>query len=164
MKFTFATFFILLIGSTIYSQENNTEKLIETFHSISSHEILDFAKELSSEKYKGRLSGSPEYLQAAEWCASKFKEWGVQPASNGSYFQYFPNEYSKVFSEGSVTYSAEPGKKINLNFPEDYYPGSNSSSGTVSGNLVYVGHGITAPELCYDDYESVDVEGKIILM
>ncbi|HKL34189.1 MAG TPA: M28 family peptidase [Tangfeifania sp.] len=164
MKFTFATFFILLIGSTIYSQENNTEKLIETFHSISSHEILDFAKELSSEKYQGRLSGSPEYLQAAEWCASKFKEWGVQPANNGSYFQYFPNEYSKVFSEGSVTYSPEPDEKIILNFPEDYYPGSNSAKGTSSGKLVYVGYGITAPELGYDDYKNVDVEGKIILL
>ena len=164
MKFTFATFFILLIGSTIYSQENNTEKLIETFHSISSHEILDFAKELSSEKFKGRLSGSPEYLQASEWCASKFKEWGVQPANNGSYFQYFPNEYSKVFSEGSVTYSPEPDEKIILNFPEDYYPGSNSAKGTSSGKLVYVGYGITAPELGYDDYKNVDVEGKIILL
>ena len=164
MKFTFATFFILLIGSTIYSQENNTEKLPENFHSISSHEILDFAKELSSEKYKGRLSGSPEYLQAAEWCASKFKEWGVQPANNGSYFQYFENEYSIVFSKGSVTYSPEPGEKIILNFPEDYYPGSNSASGTSSGELVYVGYGITAPELDYDDYKNVDVTGKIILL
>ena len=165
MKHKVGLLILIIIFSFFNSlaQDENVE-LLRGFHSISSHEILDFAKELSSEKYKGRLSGSPEYLQAAEWCASKFKEWGVQPANNDSYFQYFPNEYSKVFSEGSVTYSAEPGAKINLNFPEDYYPGSNSASGTVSGELVYVGHGITAPELGYDDYENVDVEGKIVLM
>jgi len=30
--------------------------------------------------------------------------------------------------------------------------------------LVYVGHGMTAPELHYDDYADVDVRGKIVLM
>jgi hypothetical protein len=163
MKNFLLPLYLLLIPFILFSQEKQ-EELLKSFHSISSHEILDFAKELSSEKYKGRLSGSPEYLQAAEWCAIKFKEWGVQPANNGSYFQNFPNEYSKVFSEGSVTYSPETGQEIKLNFPEDYYPGSNSASGTVSGNLVYVGHGITAPELGYDDYKNVNVKGKIILM
>jgi hypothetical protein len=162
-NFLLPLFLLLLMPFILISQEKQ-EKVLETFHSISSHEILEFATELSAEKYKGRLSGSPEYLQAAEWCASKFKEWGVQPANNGSYFQYFPNEYSEVFSEGSVTYSNGPDEKINLKFPVDYYPGSNSSSGTVSGNLVYVGYGITAPELGYDDYENVDVKGKIIVM
>ncbi|SHJ32197.1 Zn-dependent amino-or carboxypeptidase, M28 family [Tangfeifania diversioriginum] len=165
MKHKVGLLILIIIFSFFNSlaQDENAE-LLRGFHSISSHEILDFAKELSSEKYKGRLSGSPEYLQAAEWCVSKFEEWGVQPANNGSYFQYFPNEYSNVFSEGSVTYSPETGQEISLNFPEDYYPGSNSASGSVSGNLVYVGHGITAPELGYDDYKNVDVEGKIVLM
>lgn len=155
--------YLLLTPFILFSQEKQ-EEILKTFHSISSHEILEFAKELSAEKYKGRLSGSPEYLQAAEWCAAKFEECGVQPANNGSYFQYFPNEYSKVFSEGSVLYFPEPGEKIKLHFPEDYYPGSNSASGTVSGNLVYAGHGITAPDLGYDDYENVDVKGKIVLL
>ena len=146
------------------AQNEVNDKLLETFHSISSNEILDFAKELSSPKYKGRLSGSPEYLEAAKWCASKFEMWDVKPAYNGSYFQYFPNEYSEVYSAGSVTYSPKPGEKISYKFPEDYYPGSNSASGTVSGSMVYVGFGITAPELEYDDYKNVDVKGKIILL
>ena len=53
---------------------------------------------------------------------------------------------------------------MQLKFPDDYLPGSNSSSGTVSAGLVYVGHGITAPELGYDDYKNVDVKGKIIIL
>src|SRR5680860_139188 len=83
-----------------FSQTDSSKVILETFHSISSHEILDFANELSSDKYKGRLSGSPEYLEAAKWCADKFSEWGIQPANNGSYYQYFPNEYSEVNSLG----------------------------------------------------------------
>lgn len=150
--------FIVFFGAS------QNDQILKTFHSVSSHEILQFAEELSSDKYNGRLSGSPEYLDAAQWCASKFRGWGVQPANNGSYFQYFPNEYSKVYSKGSVTYSAKNGENMQLRFSDDYLPGSNSASGTVSGNLVYVGYGITAPELDYDDYKDVNVKGKIILL
>ena len=49
-------------------------------------------------------------------------------------------------------------------FEEEYYPGSTSDSGTVTAEVVYVGYGITAPELGYDDYAGVDVKGKIVMM
>ncbi len=156
---------VLLIGSSVaFSQKTDSDvELLKTFHSISSHEILDFAKELSSDKYEGRLSGSPEYMEAAKWCASKFEEWGLKPANSGSFFQYFPNEYSDVLSLGEVVY-ANGNEKRKLKFPEDYLPGSNSDSGTLEAELVYVGYGITAPELGYDDYKNVDVKGKIIIL
>ena len=117
------TFSFVMVFATVtlaaIAQNEEKEQLLETFHSISSNEILDYAKELSSPKYKGRLSGSPEYLEAAKWCASKFEDWGVKPANNGSYFQYFPNEYSEVYSAGSVTYSPKTGEEFSLKFPED---------------------------------------------
>ncbi|WP_319230519.1 M28 family peptidase [Draconibacterium orientale] len=146
-----------------FSQQNDKDLRLKTFHSISSNELMEFATELSADKYEGRLSGSPEYLEAAKWCASKFEEWGIQPANNGSYFQYFPNEYSEVNTLGAVVYF-NGDEKAYLDFPEDYIPGSNSASGTVQAELVYVGHGITAPELGYDDYARVDVKGKIIIL
>ncbi|WP_163322595.1 M28 family peptidase [Draconibacterium mangrovi] len=146
-----------------FSQQSDNDLRLKSFHTISSNELMEFATELSTDKYAGRLSGSPEYMEAAKWCASKFEEWGVKPANNGSYFQYFPNEYSEVNSLGSVVYF-NGDEKTYLDFPEDYIPGSNSASGTVQAELVYVGHGITAPELDYDDYKNVDVKGKIIIL
>lgn len=163
LKILINTFFIFFFVFTAFSQANKSDEILKTFHSISSHDILEYAKELSSPKYKGRLSGSPEYLEAAKWCAAKFEAWGIQPANNGSYFQIFPNEYSGVFSKGKVVYS-NGTNTMELQFPDDFLPGSNSSNGTVSAGLVYVGYGITAPELDYDDYENVDVKGKIIIL
>ncbi len=156
---------VILAGiKPAFAQEKtDNEKIQEAFHAISSNELLEFAAELSADKYQGRLSGTAQYLQAAQWCASKFKEWGVQPANNGSYFQYFPNEYSDVLSLGEVVYT-KGGESIKLEFPEDYLPGSNSASGTLEAELVYVGYGITAPELDYDDYKNVDVKGKIVVL
>lgn len=160
-------FFIIAIVAiflnTAFSQNDSVSSVLTTFHSVSSNEIMDFAAELSSDRFKGRLSGSPEYLEAASWCAEKFAGWGIQPANKGSYFQYFANPYSEVKSLGEVIYSNGPVSRL-LTFPDEYLPGSNSSSGTVSAELVYVGFGITAPELDYDDYENVDVQGKIIVL
>lgn len=157
---------VVLLVSLVFALNSfgqNMEDLLETFHSVSSNELMGFVEELTSEKYKGRLSGSPEYLEVAKWCAGKFEEWVIQPANKGSYFQYFPNEYSEVISLGEVIY--KNGKRQNiLNFPEDYLPGSNSANGKVEAGLVYVGYGITAPELNYDDYKNVDVKGKIIIL
>jgi len=163
IKYIFSLLFSVCFAFNGFSQDEETEKILESFHSISSHEILDFAKELSSEKYKGRLSGSPEYLDAANWCADKFAEWGVSPANIGSYFQYFPNEFSEVVTLGEVIYSNGNSKKT-LEFPDDYLPGSNSASGTINAELVYIGYGISAPELNYDDYKNIDVKGKIIIL
>jgi len=156
---------LILFCSAFFSLKAQEEKQIlpESFHSISSNDIIAFAEELSSAKYQGRLSGSPEYLAVARWCAKKFEEWGVQPGNNGSYFQYFPNEYSEVLELGEVVY-INRGQETKLKFPDDYLPGSNSDRGTIEAELVYVGHGITAPELGYDDYKNVDVKGKIIIL
>jgi len=160
--FPFLTF--LVISFSCFSQNSVQQKILNSFHSISSHDLLKITEELSSVKYKGRLSGSPEYLDAAKWCASQFEEWGLKPANNGSWFQYFPNAYSEVYSKGSVVITNTDGSKTELLFPDDFMPGSNSASGAVSGEMVYVGFGITAPELGYDDFKNLDVKGKILIM
>jgi hypothetical protein len=48
--------------------------------------------------------------------------------------------------------------------PSEYYPGMNSGSGELTAEVVFVGYGVTAPELNYDDYKGIDVQGKIVLM
>jgi hypothetical protein len=164
MKFKYLiTLFVLLLVFGSYYFPDRENLLLNTYHTISSHEILEFAEELSSDKYKGRLSGSPEYLEAAKWCAGKFEEWRVLPANTGSYFQYFPNAFTEVYSSGSFLYTLNEKEK-RFTYPEDYFPGSNSASGTVTGEMVYVGFGITAPELGYDDYTNVNTEGKIVIL
>jgi hypothetical protein len=161
---------VLLIFFIAKTSSQNSEKFdLEAFHNISSNVLLDYVRELSSEKYAGRLSGSPGYEAAARWVAGQLKEAGLKPGvGDTSYFQWFPNAWTEVLKPGCVTIL--PGKELSktnavkLQFPKDFYPGSNSASGHVKGNVVYAGFGITAPELGYDDYAALDVKGKIILI
>ena len=145
----------------------DTDKgVMNTFHSISSNAMLKDAAELTSAKYGGRLSGSPGYLHAAQWVAAELKKARVKSGvKDSSYLQYFPNAYSVVHTPGTVKLLAGKGNpRKEYHFTEDYFPGSNSASGKITGDLVYVGYGISAPELGYDDYRNIDVKGKILLM
>lgn len=48
--------------------------------------------------------------------------------------------------------------------PDHYMVGGTSDSGELHRlELAYVGYGITAPELNYDDYKGIDVKGKIVV-
>ena len=125
--------------------------------------------ELCSPEYNGRLAGTPEYMASAEWVAGRLHEWGIKPAGdNGTYYQWFDQPYTVVNDAGSLQLhiTQKDGTTIIKNYsaPAEYYPGMNSGSGEVTAEVVFVGYGVTAPELNYDDYKGIDVKGKIVLM
>lgn len=142
---------------------------ISLMHSISSHDLLEQVRELCSEKYGGRLTGSPGYNAAARWVSGRLKEMGIKPGGdNHTYLQCFPNPYTRVF-EGSRAVLHLPVERDQTIlkpyiYEKDYIPGSTSGSGEVTAEVVYVGYGISAPELGFDEYRGVDVRGKIVLM
>ncbi len=158
---------ILTVSAT--AQEPDEQLILKHFHSISSLDISDWMSELCSPKYNGRLAGTPEYVASAEWVAGKLKEWGIKPAGdNDSYYQWFDLPFTAVNDPGSLQLHIpqKDGTEIVKSYqaPAEYYPGMNSGSGEVTAEVVYVGYGMTAPELNYDDYRGIDVKGKIVLM
>jgi hypothetical protein len=162
------TFLFLMAAHQALIGQHKQNVDLKAFHQISSHDLLDYAAELSSTRFEGRLSGSPGYEASARWVAEKLQEWGLKPGvADTSYFQWFPNSWTEVFHPGNVTImpkDGNPGLPRILRFPDEFFPGSNSVSGEVKGEVVYAGYGITAPELNYDDYAEIDVRGKIVLI
>lgn len=164
-----ALLFSLCLTVTANAQKTDEELILKYFHSISSDEMAGWMKELCLPQYNGRLAGTREYIASAEWVAGLFSEWGIKPAGdNGSYFQWFDQPYTVVNDIGSLQLHLpqKDGKTILKIYksPEEYYPGMNSGNGEVTAEVVFVGYGMTAPELNYDDYKDVDVRGRIVLM
>ena len=169
---------LIFIPSSLLSQQDLTqsqspltreEKRLEAMHSISSHVLLDYVKELCSEEYGGRLTGTPGYNAAAQWVANLLDKWDIRPAGDkGTYFQDFPNPYTLVFPGAEVVlhipYQKNTVIRKSYEYETDFLPGSTSDTGAVKAEVIYVGCGITAPELGYDDYKGVDVRGKIVMM
>ncbi len=168
-KLTIYVFIIFTMISTFaFSQINQDEKILDGMHSISSHDLYQRVVDLTSEKFGGRLTGTPTYDLAADYLADFFKTNGIAPkGDHNTYFQKFKIPYTEVFEGCSLTLNI-PVKKGELHKEYKYYsefvPGATSSSGEVTGDVIYAGYGITAPELGYDDYKGIDVKGKIILI
>jgi len=159
---------IVLVFITPLMAQNEAD-ILKHFHSITSEEVFGYAKTLSDPPFDGRLAGSPGYIKAAEWVVDHLEQWGIIPGYESKfYYNYFPIDYTDVKSVGTLS-AQLMGKKghtisKNYQFPEHYYPGSNSANGKVEGELVYVGYGITAEEFGYDDYKGMDVSGKVVLI
>jgi hypothetical protein len=131
--------------------------------------MMEWVEKLCSPEFNGRLAGTPEYIASAEWVAGNLKEWGIKPAGdNGTWFQWFDWPYTVVNDAGSLTLNLQQADgsviRKSYSYPDDFYPGMNSGNGEISAEVVYVGYGVTAPELNYDDYKGIDVKGKIVLM
>ena len=150
-------------------QDNNDAVLLNAMHSISSHDLFEYVKIQCDSKYQGRLTGTKEYQECAEWLAGKFEEWGLSPSGdNGTWFQWFKIPYTLIFPDCGITLHIPVGKDFHILKPykyiSEYMPGSTSGNGEVTAEVVYAGYGISAPELGYDDYSGIDVNGKIILI
>ncbi len=146
--------------------------VIKAYESIQPERVYAVCKALASPQFSGRLTGDKGYTAAARWVAEQFKAWGLKPfdGKNG-YLQAFPSPCVLVREAEMALYleekneASEQGapKEIPLQLEKDFLPLLFSDSGERTGELVFAGWAISAPELGYDDYEGVDVRQKFVL-
>jgi hypothetical protein len=122
-----------------------------------------YIKDLTADSMQGRKSGQPGAALAEEYIASKFKEWGLEPAGdNGTYFENFTIEHRNIKEGVKLEIITEKARR-DFYYGEDWRVQRFSGSGNFSAELIFVGYGIHAPEKEYDDYAGVNVKGKIVL-
>lgn len=160
---------LILISLSLNSYAQlDLDKLRSSVFNISSMELLSYVEEMSDDKYMGRLTGTPEYDEVALWLAKYFDDLGLQPGNNGSWYQTFNQPYTLIKPDCSMELLVPQKKGDTLiksyHYFDEYMPGSTSASGTITAEVVFVGWGISAPELGFDEYKGLDVKGKIVLM
>jgi hypothetical protein len=118
---------------------------------------------LAGDAMRGRLTDTEENRATADYLRSRFERVGLKPAGpNGSYFQPY-NLMTATLGEGNAL-DVPGGDAATRHFRagQEFYPHRFSAAGRVTAPVVFVGFGISAPHLQYDDY-SGDVKGKIVL-
>ncbi len=122
---------------------------------------------LASDKLAGRLSLQPGDDLAIQWVEQKFAQAGLKPAvaaPNGKPqwrqdFQLIEYRPDRAATAISMT---RAGKTTAWKAPQA--SGAYKHAVDLTAPVVFAGFGITAPELGYDDYKSIDAHGKIVLV
>jgi len=120
---------------------------------------------LADDAREGRGVGTAGLDEAAHWLARRFAEVGVAPAAGDGgrdgdgYLQ--PFEVPMRVKSGPGTHLKLDGTAVDEG---SFVVASFATPGSAAGEVVPVGYGISAPDLEWDDYSALEVEGKIVVV
>jgi|GEM_PF-3383188 len=129
----------------------------------------------ASSEMKGRHPGTTENTKAGEYIAAKFKEFGLQTIGSGFNHSFKYADTLAIGKASEVSFDVlirKPGVPENMLKSrtktwisgKDWLPMRFTKNGTAKSQVVFCGYGVTAKELGYDDYEGIDVNGKIVIV
>ena len=125
---------------------------------------LETIKALASPEMEGRGAGTKGIERAAQLLEQRYQSLGLEPAGTQGYFQPFTVTTGAKLSSHNDLQEDLSGKKKMLRLNDDFVPFSFSSSGHAQAPVVFAGYGVTANEFGYDDYDGLDVQGKIVVL
>ena len=151
-----ASVFAIVVGIAVFAQSPQPSFGPE---SIRIDELRAKLFHLASDEFRGRGNGTPEIDAAADYIAEVFEENGLTPAGGNGYFQEFEIERLSVGPDNALILSGD--RDVRLNVRSDFLPFPGSVDGAVSASMIFVGYGIRAPDLDYDDLADVNLDGQI---
>ena len=123
---------------------------------------------LASDLLEGRAAASRGYDIAAAYVAAQFRESGLEPLGDddGGYFQSVPLLEATPVLPGSSAQLVRDDANHSFEYSTHYLPSADftSASSTLTAPIVFAGFGVDAPELGHNDFEHVDVKGRIAVI
>lgn len=122
---------------------------------------------LASDLLEGRAAASRGHDIAAAYVAAQFRQAGLKPAGSGdSFFQSVPLVEATAVLPGSSAEWVVEDKAHSFEYGTHYLPTADfvSASSTLSAPLTFAGFGVDAPELNYNDFANIDVQGRIAVI
>jgi hypothetical protein len=136
--------------------------------------VLDHVRVLASDSCAGRGPGSAGIEKAAAYITDYFSQLRLRQGGRAGYADTFSMTTGiKTGPKNTVSFGVlieRPGVPLDQTKPiqigwkvgADYQPYGFSESGVATGDIAFVGYGITSSS--YDDYAGIDVKGKIVIM
>jgi len=128
--------------------------------------LAEMVKVLSSDEFEGRAPGTVGEQKTVAYLIDRFKAAGLQPGNKGSWTQDVP--IVEITADNMAGLAITGGKQTLLFAPgKDFVAGSYRAvdrTAIADAELVFVGYGINAPELGWNDYAGIDMKGKVAVI
>lgn len=136
---------------------------------ISKHALAAHDRFLASDLLEGRGPGTRGDDVAMEYIATELASYGLKPAGdNGSFIQNVPLIGITMDPEHTSVSFTKPGAPAigPLKYLDEYVATdqSQTAESALDSDVVFVGHGVVAPEYRWDDYKGLDTRGKTLVM
>jgi Zn-dependent M28 family amino/carboxypeptidase len=121
---------------------------------------------LASDEFMGRKPFTEGETTTINYLKERFEAIGAEPGNGNSYFQEVPmvNIATKV---DSIMEVASPKGNFALKGFDDYVIWTEKTDPVIelkNEELVFAGYGVVSPENNWNDYEGIDVKGKVVLV
>ena len=135
--------------------------------------LLQHMQTLASDDFGGRAPGTAGEQRTVHYIVDALRALGLRGgAADGSFTQPVPLIGITGRPQLRLDLSGSAGKTESaalaaLRFPDDYVAMSRRLTDHVQvrdSQIIFVGHGVIAPEYGWDDYKGLDVRGKTLLM
>ena len=141
-------------------------KAADSAPEISADRIKADVAYLASDRLEGRGPGTRGEILATEYLADEFKKAGLKPIGvRGTYYQPVPL-LRVVTSPKSTLQAVKGATKLDIPCAAGFSGTSQTQQELeeFDAEAIFLGHGITAPEFAWDDYQGVDVKGKVVVL
>ena len=135
--------------------------------SINAGDFAAHVERLASDEFAGRAPGSDGEEKTVAYLVEQFQRLGLQPGNGDSFLQTVPMVETTADPAGTRMTLAIDGQPRELDFGDEMVIGTRTGQAQIDlddSPLVFVGYGVNAPELGWNDYEGVDVKGKTVVM
>lgn len=114
---------------------------------------------LADDRLEGRDAGSRGYDLAALYVASRFEALGLEPGMGENWYQQVPFIEHKL---GAAPASLTIGGRRFANGEGVAIASRPATGGPAAAGAVFVGYGLDAPALGFNDYRGIDAREKIV--
>lgn len=137
--------------------------LDEAVDALSTDTFVTHMTALSSDAMAGRRPGTAGYDSAAAYIVRAARDLGLEPGGVAATFMQPIDFRRATLDEGSARFSVAG---VPLAYGSDYVidPRTTRASLDLMAPLVFAGFGISAPDLGHDDFEGIDVAGKLVVV
>jgi hypothetical protein len=132
------------------------------YTAVKTETIRDVTSALAAPDMEGRGTATPGGEKAAKYIADRFAKLGLKPLGDGgTYLQAVAFKTTQLAPDTTFKVGDVPLELGSEFVPAPPLP-ADVAEGT--GGLVFVGYGVSSPELKRDDIGSLDLKGKVVVL